>query len=136
MGMEVLGFLVLSALVAATPAGTGPFPALLVPALFAIGFGQGLALPVLVRSIVERVPRQFAGLIAGVLNSVLQISAALSVAVIGSLFYSVLDGRAEPVHIAEAFVAAMLCIAACLTVAAGLALIARRRGERRTPAGL
>ncbi len=54
-----------------------------------IGFGQGLALPSLIRITVTHLPRAFAGLASGLVNATLQLSAALSVAIIGGLFFTV-----------------------------------------------
>jgi hypothetical protein len=44
------------------------------------------------------------------------VSTALSVALIGGIFYTVLDGRNDPAAISHAFIVAALCIAFCLGV--------------------
>jgi MFS family permease len=131
MGLEVLGFVALALLVAHTPAGTYPQRWLMAFALFVSGFGLGLALPTLVRAVTGRVIPAFAGMIAGIVNSTLQVSAALSVAVIGGIYFTVLGTRVDPASIAHAFVVAMLCMVACLAVATVLGVTLARR-----PAGV
>jgi MFS family permease len=120
MGMESLGLIGLATLINATPTGIGPASAPLATMLFTIGFGQGLALPILMRMITGRVDPAFSGMIAGVASSTLQLSTALSVAVIGGIFYTVLGARINPEAITNAFCIAVLCIAFCL--AAGVIL--------------
>ncbi|WP_374471028.1 MFS transporter [Phenylobacterium sp.] len=126
LGLETLGFAGLACLVAVTHVGAAPAPALLSPVLCAIGFGQGLGLPTLMRMVTERVAPAFSGMIAGLVNSTLQVGAALSVAVIGGIFYSVLAPRHDPAAITQAFVVALLCIAACLGVGSALGLTLAR----------
>ncbi|MDM0117827.1 MFS transporter [Variovorax sp. J22R133] len=121
MGVEVVGFLTLSWMVATASTSARPASFPFAATLFVIGVGQGLALPPLVRSITSRAAPRHAGLIAGLLNATLQLSAALSVAVIGGIFYAVLDGRSDAAAISNAFVVAMLCIAGGITLAAILA---------------
>jgi len=114
MGLESAGLLGLLWLITATPTGMQPPPILLAPLLFSIGFGQGLALPTLMRMVTGRVAPAYSGMIAGVVSSTLQISTALSVAVIGGIFYSALGARTDPAAITEAFKIALACIAFCL----------------------
>lgn len=120
MGLEVAGFLGLAGLLAATLSGAHPAPTPLAVILFVIGFGQGLALPTLMRMVTGRVAPAFSGMIAGIASSTLQVSTALSVAVIGGIFYEVLGARTDPAAITRALIVAVLCIALCL--AAGVAL--------------
>lgn len=120
MGLEVVGFLGLAGLIAATLTGVHPAPIPLAALLFVIGFGQGLALPTLMRMVTGRVAPALSGMIAGIASSTLQISTALSVAVIGGIFYEVLGARTDPAAIAQALIVAVLCIAFCL--AGGVAL--------------
>lgn len=87
-------------------------------ALFVLGFGQGIALPTLVRALIDRVEGKIAGLVSGLVSSVLQISAALSVAVIGGLFYSVLGNRSDPATITYAFTISTVIISVSLFAAA------------------
>ena len=69
---------------------TGGVPLFL--ALFAGGFGQGIAMPEIIHTILGDVPPAHTGLAAGAMNSTLQIGAAISVASIGSLFFVILGG--------------------------------------------
>lgn len=125
MGMESVGLAGLAWLVTVTPTGVVPAFAPLAAILFLVGFGQGLALPVLMRMITRRVEPAFSGMIAGIASSTLQLSTALSVAVIGGIFYTVLDVRIHPDAIADAFSVAVLCISCCLAtgVILGIRLI-------------
>ena len=128
MGLEVVGFLGMAGLIAVTTTGVRPAPVPLAAIMFAIGFGQGLALPTLMRMVTGRVAPVFSGMIAGIASSTLQVSTALSVAVIGGIFYTVLGARTDPAAITQAFTVAILCIAFCLAIGAGLSIsLARRR---------
>jgi len=125
MAFEVIGCVVLSAVVAGAPAAHAPAPLGVVVALWLIGFGQGWAVPTLVRAVIDRAPPGGSGMVAGIVNSALQISAALGVAIIGSVFFSLAGSTPTPASLARAFSWAMLCVAASLTVAA---LLAARAG--------
>lgn len=92
MALEIVGALVLSAVVATTPAGQAPALFDVVVALWLIGFGQGIAVPTLVRSLIDCAPTGGAGMVAGIVNSALQINAVLGVAVTGSVFFSLAGG--------------------------------------------
>jgi predicted MFS family arabinose efflux permease len=125
MLLEVIGCVYLAALVADAPAQMpGQVP--LAIAVGLLGFGQGWALPTLVRSVIDRAPATGSGMIAGITNSALQISAALGVAVIGGVFFSVAGVSPTPTSMATALVAAMLCIAASLSVSAMFSVVASR----------
>lgn len=127
LGLEAVGFAGLAWLVAATPVGAAPAPGLLSLVLFAIGFGQGLGLPTLMRMVTERVSPAFSGMIAGLVSSTLQLGTALSVAVIGGVFYSVLGPRHDSAAITQAFIVALLCIGVCLGIGAALGVTLARR---------
>ncbi len=124
---EVFGCVLLGLIVAATPAGQYPTRLPMDAALWMIGFGQGWALPTLVRSVIDRGPSGGSGMISGVVNSALQISAALGVAVIGGVFYAVAGERSSPASMAHALIVAMLSIAGCLVVSAALSVWASKR---------
>jgi MFS family permease len=118
-----------TALVAARfPAGTVPPWPLLLPALALIGLGMGMSLPTMVRVIVERVEPHRAGLVGGLVNSTLQVSSAVSVAVLGGLFFTVLGGRTDPAAVTVAFSITLLAIAVCHV---GGAFLAAGLGQRR-----
>ncbi|MEN2428978.1 hypothetical protein AA0N74_23395, partial [Chromobacterium vaccinii] len=93
------------------------------------GLGQGLAMPTLVRMVTGQVAPAFSGMIAGVTSSALQISTALSVAVIGGIFYSLLGTRYSEADIAHAFIVALLAMAVCLATGAGLSIRLIRRAS-------
>jgi len=137
MGLEVVGVLGLAGLIATTPNGVYPAPAPLAAVLFAIGFGQGFVLPPLMRMVTGRVAPAFSGMIAGIASSTLQVGTALSVAVIGGIFYTVLGARTDPAAITQALVVALLCIAFCLAAGAGLGvtLVQRRSPPSERNAG-
>ena len=97
-------------------------PSLLVAPLFGIGFGQGVALPALTRSIVGRVEAKWSGLAAGLVTSMFQIGGALAVALIGGLFYALLGRQGGGAALARAYAAGAVSIAACMLLAAVLAL--------------
>ena len=100
-------------------------------AVFLAGFGQGIAFPRLFNSTLGEVPPQQAGLAAGILNSALQVGAAVSAAAIGSLFFSVLrDGASERAY-GHAFAVAQWTLTAALLVAALLAIPPRNGNARR-----
>lgn len=128
MGLEVVGFLGLAGLIAATSTGAHPTPKPLAALLFVVGFGQGLALPTLMRMVTGRAAPALAGMIAGIASSALQLSTALSVAVIGGIFYQVLGARTDPAAITQALIAAILCIAFCLAAGVALSITLVRQG--------
>ncbi|MFE0419644.1 MFS transporter [Streptomyces tendae] len=123
--LETIGFLAFAGLVAAfdqTPWAAAP--------LALIGFGQGLALPSLIRITVTHIPRAFAGLASGLVNATLQISAALSVAIIGGIFYTAADAFGST----HAITTVSLLIAVLLFLGALLSLRAERVPALETPA--
>ncbi|MFD2143445.1 hypothetical protein [Ancylobacter oerskovii] len=61
-------------------------------------------------------------MIAGMASSTLQVSTALSIAVIGGIFYEVLGARTDPAAITQALIVAVLCIAFCLAGSAALSI--------------
>ncbi|MBW0447090.1 MFS transporter [bacterium M00.F.Ca.ET.228.01.1.1] len=122
MALEVVGLVGLVWLIEATPTGTPLASAPLAAVLFVTGFGQGLALPTLMRMVTGRVAPALSGMIAGIASSTLQVSTSLSVAIIGGIFYTVLGARQDPASIAHAFIVALLSISLFLTVGAALSI--------------
>ncbi|HDR2733911.1 TPA: MFS transporter [Enterobacter ludwigii] len=122
MGCETLGLAGLAGLIAHTMTGSAPAMLPLAVLLFITGLGQGLAMPTLVRMVTGRVAPAFSGMIAGVTSSTLQISTALSVAVIGGIFYSMLDPGRSGANITHAFIVALLAMAICLATGAALSI--------------
>jgi MFS family permease len=134
LGLETVGFVGLAWLIAATPVGAAPATVLLSAILFGIGFGQGLGLPTLMRMVTGRVTPAYSGMISGLVSSTLQVGTALSVAVIGGIFYSVLGPRHDAAAITQAFIVALLCIGVCLAVGAALGVTLARRPVSDAPA--
>jgi len=128
------GLLALSMLVALAPAGQSPPFPLFATALLTIGLGMGSSVPTLFRVIVERVDPKRAGLVGGMSNSTLQVSAALGVALLGGLFFAVLGGRTDPGSIAHAFSVTLFGIAGCHLLGAALGAGLGQPRRRRQPA--
>jgi MFS family permease len=95
-------------------------PELLFVALFIVGAGQGIALPNLVRAVVQRVDPTQSGLASGLVNSMLQIGGALATALIGGLFFSTLGSSTDERSIGHAYSIAAVAIGLCLLVAGWL----------------
>lgn len=124
MLLEMLGCVVLSAAVGTAAAGERPALVPLIVGVGLLGFGQGWALPTLIRSVIDRAPAAGSGMVSGLVNSVLQISASLGVAVLGGLFYAVAAPALSPASVARGFIAALLGIALSLSLSALLVLYA------------
>jgi Na+/melibiose symporter-like transporter len=75
----------------------------LAPVLLVYGAGQGLVMPTLVSTILINIHGHDAGSASGVLSTVQQASFAIGVAVIGSVFFSVLGSLTS----AQAFIQAL-----------------------------
>lgn len=134
MSLEAIGLYSIAWLIGATTPGVVPDHLWLVALLFLTGFGQGLATPGLMHMVTGRVPPVFSGMIAGVTSSTLQVSVALSVAVIGGVFYALSGERPDAGQLAHAFVVALLVIATSQLIGAGLGLtIARQPASDRAP---
>jgi MFS family permease len=137
MMLEVLGCLILSAAVATAPTGESPDLVLVILAVGLLGFGQGWALPTLIRTVIDRAPTGGSGMLSGVVNSALQISAALGVAVLGGVFYALASPVQTPSSLATGFIACLLGIAACLVISALLSVYASMpRLSKVTPFGV
>ena len=114
MILEVFGLVMVAALAFAGVASWLALP------LFLIGAGQGIALPALVRLNVDQVETRWAGLASGLVTATLQISAAVSVAMVGGLFIAIAPDGASAQDVRLGFAAASLAIGATLALAAGL----------------
>ena len=90
------------------------------------GFGQGIAFPRLYNTVLGDVLPHQAGVAAGVLNSALQIGAAISVAAIGSLFFAVLGEGTGRAAYAQAFGVAQATTTGVLFVAMLLSIPRKR----------
>lgn len=109
--------------------GAVPNGLVLTSALVLVGLGMGYSVPTMVRTVVERAQPGRSGLVGGVVNSMLQVSAAIAVALLGGLYFTVLGDRTGPAAIGEAFAVTLVAIAACHLLGAVLALgLGQRRG--------
>lgn len=120
MALEVVGLVVAATLALRDMPGWLPAPLLL------IGLGQGMALPALVRLNVDQVDARWSGLAAGMVSATLQISASLSVGLIGGLFFALAPDGSGAVDVRSGFAIASLVIASALALAAGLGWTRRR----------
>jgi EmrB/QacA subfamily drug resistance transporter len=111
--------------------GTDLTPLTLMPVLLVYGLGQGLVFPPLNAATLSRVPTADAGSASGVLSTVQQISFALGVAMIGSVFFVALGPAADPAGHADALGTALLCNVALLALTFALAFrLPRTIGEQ------
>ncbi len=91
-------------------------------AIFTAGFGQGIAMPEMINTILGEVPRESTGLAAGMLNSTLQIGAAVSLPAIGGIFFAMLGDGTAPADYGHALGIAMGCQIALLSLSMLLGL--------------
>jgi MFS family permease len=112
MGLTAINMLALAYLVRAH-ANLGVEPVLLV-----MGLGQGTAMPAMIRTVIDRVDARWSGLASGLVNATLQIGAALSVALIGGLFFARVGASTDIETIGAGFSLSLVCIAAALTIGA------------------
>jgi MFS family permease len=125
IGAVVAGFGFL--LVMAVAHGSESLSLAMVVCTFPLGAGLGLVVPTLTRLILHTVPTEIAGSAAGAVTTAQQIGNALSVALIGTLFFAVLGGRADPGSYDAAFAAACGAQAAFVFVAAWMLSRVRER---------
>ena len=123
MGVQVLSYGGV-ALCAATQTGG----VLLFLALFCGGFGQGVAMPEMINFILGDVPAKDTGFAAGAMNSTLQIGSAISVAAIGSLFFTILGNGTGAAAYGHALGIAMAAQCVVLTGSLLLGLRTQARG--------
>lgn len=114
MILEVIGLVLAATLAFADEPSWLPVP------LFLVGVGQGIAHPALVRLNVDLVDVRWAGLAAGLVSAALQVSAAVSVALIGGLFFTLAPDGASAAEVRVGFALASLAIGMALAIAAGL----------------
>ncbi len=114
MILEVVGLMLAALLAVAGNQSWLPVP------LFIIGLGQGIAVPALVRLNVDQVDARFSGLAAGLVSATLQISAAVFVALVGGLFFTLAPEGADPKEIQLSFAISTAAIGVSLGLAAML----------------
>ena len=128
--LSALGLMGTATAVLVPPAGTAPSWLLLGAPIGLIGLGMGMSIPTMMRVIVERVEPHRAGLVGGLVNSTLQVSAAIGMAVLGGLFYTLVGTRTDPAAIIHAFSVTLLGVAAAHLTGA---VIGAGLGQRRQP---
>ena len=97
--------------------------------LICAGVGQGLLQPSTVRIVLTEVEPEQAGLAAGVVTSILQVGAAVGVAAVGSVFFTVLGQQTGSRAYGNAFASA-LAVTAVLQVL-GIPLATKTNHRRR-----
>jgi MFS family permease len=103
--------------------------------LVCAGVGQGLLQPSTVRIVLTEVEPEQAGLAAGVVTSILQVGAAVGVAAIGSVFFTVLGQQSGTRPYGNAFASA-LAVAAVLQVLGMLLATTMNHQHRRAVGAL
>ncbi len=111
MGLEALAVVAVAVLAVAGK------PGWLVGPLLMLGVGQGIALPALVRLNVDRVEPRWAGLAAGAITASMQMGAALSVALVGGVFFALAPDGAGARQVSIAFAVACVMIAIAMATA-------------------
>lgn len=117
-----LGFALLTAglATAAALAGTGTPGYGFYVGLAAIGMGQGLVLPSVVRIVLAEVEPERAGVASGMVTATLQIGAAVGAATLGGVFFSALGANPDVAGYAHAFRTTMFALVAVLLVCVAL----------------
>jgi EmrB/QacA subfamily drug resistance transporter len=114
--VQVLGF---GAVILAV---MGPLEGYLGTGLVVAGIGFGIVMPSVIKAVIGGVDPRQAGLASGIVISTFQIGAALGVAVIGGVFFSVLGAGQELTAYARAFSVALGCNVALLAIGGALSL--------------
>ena len=122
MALEVFGYVAVAICAAMQSNGW-----VLFLLLFATGFGQGLAMPEMINTILGDIPHQDTGLAAGTMNSALQLGAAVSVSAVGGLFFAVLGNGTTAADYGHALGIAMGSQVVALTSSMLLGLWTARR---------
>lgn len=108
-----------SGVIALVLAGFGPGAPMF--ALQAVaGLGLGVVFPSLIRIVLNDIAPHHAGMASGAVNTAIQIGPALSVPVIGGVFYIVLGNATDPASYAHAFAAVLACIVGSFVISIGL----------------
>jgi EmrB/QacA subfamily drug resistance transporter len=123
--IQVLGF---GAVILAV---MGPLAGYLGFALVTAGVGFGIVMPSVIKAVIGGIDQRHAGLASGIVISTFQIGAALGVAIIGGVFFSVLGGGQETIAYSYAFGVALGCNVALLFLGGILSLWLPRQGQSR-----
>lgn len=114
--VQILGFGIVALSVA------GFWVDYLAPGLVIAGVGFGIVMPSVIKAVIGGIDPRHAGLASGIVISTFQIGAALGVAIIGGVFYSVLGSGRELAFYSHAFAIALGCNIALLIIGAILSL--------------
>ncbi|AZF06412.1 MFS transporter [Pseudomonas sp. R5-89-07] len=98
-------------------------PVRLIAVLILVGIGQGFVMTPLLNLVLGFVEETQAGMASGVISTLQQIGAALGVAVVGILFATALDARADGLPLAGPYAAAFVAGMLYNLVAAALSFI-------------
>ncbi len=96
--------------------------------LFIGGFGQGVAMPEMINTILGDVPGEHTGLAVGMMNSTLQLGSAISVAAVSSLFFAALGAGVTAEDYGMALALSMGAVVVALAISMLLGLWTARRG--------
>ncbi|MBN8954899.1 MULTISPECIES: MFS transporter [unclassified Rhizobium] len=100
----------------------GPLAAPIGMGLAIAGIGFGIVMPSVIKAVIGGIDEHHAGLASGIVISTFQIGAALGVAIIGGIFFSVLGAGQELRSYSDAFAVALGCNVLLLAVGAALSL--------------
>lgn len=101
---------------------TGVLAGYLEIGLVVAGVGFGIVMPSVIKAVIGGIDQRHAGLASGIVISTFQIGAALGVAIIGGIFFSVLGTGRELSAYSHAFAVALGCNVILLMLGAGLSL--------------
>jgi EmrB/QacA subfamily drug resistance transporter len=93
-GSTILTVGVLGVILTLHRSGTGVTSWALTPALFVSGLGMGTVLAPLLNLVLSGIPTRYAGSASGIVNTVQQLGGAIGVAVVGVIFFGLLQSRA------------------------------------------
>jgi EmrB/QacA subfamily drug resistance transporter len=122
--VQVLGF------GAVALAVMGPLAGYLAAGLVVAGVGFGIVMPSVIKAVIGGIDQRHAGLASGIVMSTFQIGAAIGVATIGGVFFSVLGSGEGPAAYAHAFSIALGCNIALLALGGVLSLWLAANGPR------
>lgn len=100
----------------------GVFGGTLELSLFVAGIGFGIVMPSVIKAVIGGIAPRHAGLASGIVISTFQIGAALGVAIVGGMFFSVLGDGQQLASYRFAFSAAIGCNVLLLAVGGLLSL--------------
>jgi EmrB/QacA subfamily drug resistance transporter len=91
--------------------------------LVCAGIGFGTVLPSIIKAVIGGVDQSHAGLVSGLMISTFQVGAALGIAIIGGIFYTVLGSGQSVASYQHAFSTALGCNVLLLALCGALSLL-------------